>query len=170
MLQTQPERAQSVLFNNSERLQQIRTLLNKSSADKAQMRPSAVQLLQLEQYYLQQQNNYQKRTLQSNVQLQSLLQLQRDYSSAYIDLSQEHAQLIQDEISDKRLDSSEETAKEAQSTGLENQAINSNPFYLAQTEINKRLSDKLIVTTQNNNELNSHSLMVKKSFRQSYSI
>lgn len=161
VLQTQPERAQSVLFNNSERLQQIRTLLNKSSADKAQMRSSAVQLLQLEQYYLQQQNNYQKRTLQFNVQLQSLLQLQRDYSSAYIDLSQEHAQLIQDEISDKRLDSSEETAKEAQSTGLENQAINSNPFYLAQTEINKRLSDKLIVTTQNNNELNSHSLMVK---------
>ncbi|QIG07097.1 mechanosensitive channel MscK [Proteus sp. ZN5] len=161
VLQTQPERAQSVLFNNSERLQQIRILLNKSSADKAQMRPSAVQLLQLEQYYLQQQNNYQKRTLQSNVQLQSLLQLQRDYSSAYIDLSQEHAQLIQDEISDKRLDSSEETAKEAQSTGLENQAINSNPFYLAQTEINKHLSDKLIVTTQNNNELNRHSLMVK---------
>ncbi|MCT6517906.1 mechanosensitive channel MscK [Proteus vulgaris] len=161
VLQTQPERAQSVLFNNSERLQQIRILLNKSSADKAQMRSSAVQLLQLEQYYLQQQNNYQKRTLQSNVQLQSLLQLQRDYSSAYIDLSQEHAQLIQDEISDKRLDSSEETAKEAQSTGLENQAINNNPFYLAQTEINKHLSDKLIVTTQNNNELNRHSLMVK---------
>ncbi|XTD83450.1 hypothetical protein AB8849_14790 [Proteus vulgaris] len=80
VLQTQPERAQSILFNNSERLQQIRTLLNKSSADKAQMRPSAVQLLQLEQYYLQQQNNFQKRTLQSNVQLQSLLQLQRDYS------------------------------------------------------------------------------------------
>ncbi|EEG84575.1 potassium efflux protein KefA [Proteus penneri ATCC 35198] len=128
VLQTQPERAQSVLFNNSERLQQIRISLNKSSADKAQMRPSAVQLLQLEQYYLQQQNNYQKRTLQFNVQLQSLLQLQRDYSSAYIDLSQEHAQLIQEEISDKRLDSSEETAKEAQSTGLENQEINSNPF------------------------------------------
>ncbi|WP_193014897.1 mechanosensitive channel MscK [Proteus sp. FME41] len=161
VLQTQPERAQSVLFNNSERLQQIRTLLNKSSADKAQMRPSAVQLLQLEQYYLQQQNNFQKRTLQSNVQLQSLLQLQRDYSSAYIDLSQEHAQLLQEAISDKRLDSSEETAKEAQSTGLDNQVINNDPFYLAQTEINKHLSDKLIVTTQNNNELNRHSLMVK---------
>ncbi|VTP82986.1 potassium efflux protein KefA [Proteus vulgaris] len=29
VLQTQPERAQSILFNNSERLQQIRTLLNK---------------------------------------------------------------------------------------------------------------------------------------------
>ncbi|WP_413685685.1 mechanosensitive channel MscK [Proteus sp. NMG38-2] len=161
VLQTQPERAQSVLFNNSDRLQQIRTLLNKSSADKAQMRPSAVQLLQLEQYYLQQQNNFQKRTLQSNVQLQSLLQLQRDYSSAYIDLSQERAQLLQDAISDKRLDSSEETAKEAQSTELDNQAINNDPFYLAQTEINKHLSDKLIVTTQNNNELNRHSLMVK---------
>ena len=161
VLQTQPERAQSVLFNNSDRLQQIRTLLNKSSADKAQMRPSAVQLLQLEQYYLQQQNNFQKRTLQSNVQLQSLLQLQRDYSSAYIDLSQERAQLLQDAISDKRLDSSEETAKEAQSTELDNQAINTDPFYLTQTEINKHLSDKLIVTTQNNNELNRHSLMVK---------
>ncbi|MBI6527690.1 mechanosensitive channel MscK [Proteus vulgaris] len=161
VLQTQPERAQSVLFNNSDRLQQIRILLNKSSADKAQMRPSAVQLLQLEQYYLQQQNNFQKRTLQSNVQLQSLLQLQRDYSSVYIDLSQERAQLLQEAISDKRLDSSEETAKEAQSTELDNQAINNDPFYLAQTEINKHLSDKLIVTTQNNNELNRHSLMVK---------
>ena len=161
VLQTQPERAQSVLFSNSERLQQIRTLLNKSSADKAQMRTSAVQLLQLEQYYLQQQNNFQKRTLQSNVQLQSLLQLQRDYSSAYIDLSQEHAQLLQDAINDKRLDSSEETAKEAQSTGLENQIINNDPFYLAQTEINKQLNDKLIVTTQNNNDLNRHSLLVK---------
>lgn len=161
VLQTQPERAQSVLFSNSERLQQIRTLLNKSSADKAQMRTSSVQLLQLEQYYLQQQNNFQKRTLQSNVQLQSLLQLQRDYSSAYIDLSQEHAQLLQDAINEKRLDSSEETAKEAQSTGLENQIINNDPFYLAQTEINKQLSDKLIVTTQNNNDLNRHSLLVK---------
>lgn len=161
VLQTQPERAQAVLFNNSERLQQIRTALNKSSADKAQMRPSAVQLLQLEQYYLQQQNNFQKRTLQSNVQLQSLLQLQRDYSSVYIDLSQEHAQLIQEALSDKRLDSSEETAKEAQNTGLESQLIQSNAFYLAQSEINKQLSDKLIVTTQNNNELTRHSLMVK---------
>ena len=51
---------------------------------------------------------FSKRTLQSNVQLQSLLQLQRDYSSAYIDLSQEHAQLLQEILSDKRLDSSEE--------------------------------------------------------------
>lgn len=161
VLQTQPERAQSVLFGNSERLQQIRNALNKSSSDKAQMRPSTVQLLQLEQYYLQQQNNFQKRTLQSNVQLQSLLQLQRDYSSAYIDLSQEHAQLIQEALSDKRLDSSEETAKEAQTTELENQTIQNNTFYLAQTELNKQLSDKLIVTTQNNNELNRHSLMVK---------
>ncbi|HCH50104.1 MAG TPA: mechanosensitive channel MscK [Proteus sp.] len=161
VLQTQPERAQSVLFSNSERLQQIRSALNKSSSDKAQMRPSAVQLLQLEQYYLQQQNNFQKRTLQSNVQLQSLLQLQRDYSSAYIDLSQEHAQLIQEALSDKRLDSSEETAKEAQTAGVENQTIQNNVFYLAQAELNKQISDKLIVTTQNNNELNRHSLMVK---------
>ncbi|HEJ9412324.1 TPA: mechanosensitive channel MscK [Proteus mirabilis] len=161
VLQTQPERAQSVLFNNSERLQQIRIALNKSSADKAQMRPSAVQLLQLEQYYLQQQNNFQKRTLQSNVQLQSLLQLQRDYSSVYIDVSQEHAQLLQEILSDKRLDSSEEVAKEAQTAELNNQAIKNNAFYLAQADINKKLSDKLIITTQNNNELNRHSLMVK---------
>ncbi len=161
VLQTQPERAQSVLFNNSERLQQIRIALNKSSADKAQMRPSAVQLLQLEQYYLQQQNNFQKRTLQSNVQLQSLLQLQRDYSSVYIDVSQEHAQLLQEILSDKRLDSSEEVAKEAQTAELSNQAIKNNAFYLAQADINKKLSDKLIITTQNNNELNRHSLMVK---------
>ncbi|MEX5485675.1 hypothetical protein IC611_06735 [Proteus mirabilis] len=128
VLQTQPERAQSVLFNNSERLQQIRIALNKSSADKAQMRSSSVQLLQLEQYYLQQQNSFQKRTLQSNVQLQSLLQLQRDYSSAYIDLSQEHAQLLQEILSDKRLDSSEEVAKEAQTAELSNQAIKNNAF------------------------------------------
>ncbi|HDT2999934.1 TPA: mechanosensitive channel MscK [Proteus mirabilis] len=161
VLQTQPERAQSVLFNNSERLQQIRIALNKSSADKAQMRSSSVQLLQLEQYYLQQQNSFQKRTLQSNVQLQSLLQLQRDYSSAYIDLSQEHAQLLQEILSDKRLDSSEEVAKEAQTAELNNQAIKNNAFYLAQADINKKLSDKLIITTQNNNELNRHSLMVK---------
>ncbi|MDM3784713.1 mechanosensitive channel MscK [Proteus mirabilis] len=161
VLQTQPERAQSVLFNNSERLQQIRIALNKSSADKAQMRSSSVQLLQLEQYYLQQQNSFQKRTLQSNVQLQSLLQLQRDYSSAYIDLSQEHAQLLQEILSDKRLDSSEEVAKEAQTAELSNQAIKNNAFYLAQADINKKLSDKLIITTQNNNELNRHSLMVK---------
>lgn len=161
VLQTQPERAQAVLYSNSEKLQQIRIALNKSSADKAQMRSSAVQLLQLEQYYLQQQNKFQKRTLQFNVQLQNLLQLQRDYRSAYIDLSQEHAQLLQEAISNKRLDSSEETAKEAQSAEFENQTINHNPFYLTQAEINKHLSDKLIVATQNNNDLNRHSLMVK---------
>ncbi len=77
---------------------------------------------------MQQQKQFSKRTLQSNVQLQSLLQLQRDYSSAYIDLSQEHAQLLQEILSDKRLDSSEEVAKEAQTAELSNQAIKNNAF------------------------------------------
>lgn len=93
-------------------------LHNKSSADKAQMRSSSVQLLQLEQYYLQQQNSFQKRTLQFNVQLQSLLHIKVIIVQPILTSLKSMLNYCKRSY-DKRLDSSEEAkAKEAQTAEL----------------------------------------------------
>lgn len=60
-LQTQPERAQSIMMENARRLQEIRDELNGTLNRPANLRPTQTELLQIEQYYLQQQNDFQKR-------------------------------------------------------------------------------------------------------------
>lgn len=79
-LQTQPERAQTIMLENARRLQEIRNELNNVFNDSAKLRDTQIELLQIEQNYLQQQNEYQKRVLQGNTQLQEVLQKQRDYT------------------------------------------------------------------------------------------
>lgn len=115
-LQTQPERAQNIMYANVQRLQQIRVELNDSMAAQKVLRPTEIESLQVEQYYLQQQIDYQKRALQSNTQLQNLLQVQRDYVGEHIKQLESYIDVIQETVSSKRLDYSEEAAKEAQSS------------------------------------------------------
>lgn len=59
-LQTQPERAQSIMMENARRLQEIRDELNGTLNRPANLRPTQTELLQIEQYYLQQQNDFKK--------------------------------------------------------------------------------------------------------------
>ncbi|MDO1698248.1 hypothetical protein Q2307_26755, partial [Escherichia coli] len=68
------------MLENARRLQEIRNELNNVFNDSAKLRDTQIELLQIEQNYLQQQNEYQKRVLQGNTQLQEVLQKQRDYT------------------------------------------------------------------------------------------
>lgn len=158
-LQTQPERAQSIMMENARRLQEIRDELNSTLNRPANLRPTQTELLQIEQYYLQQQNDFQKKVLQANTQLQDVLQKQRDYSAEFIEVLNEQIQQVQATISDKRLDNSEETAREVQSSPSANLNASNNPLVQKEIAINKQLSERLISVTQENN------LMVQKGIK-----
>ncbi|WP_247717544.1 hypothetical protein, partial [Morganella morganii] len=63
-LRTQTERAQNIMYGNVQRLQQLSDLLNDSMAAQKVLRPTEIDALKVEQYYLQQQIDYQNRALQ----------------------------------------------------------------------------------------------------------
>ncbi|GAA0345075.1 mechanosensitive channel MscK [Morganella psychrotolerans] len=160
-LQTQPERAQNIMYANVQRLQQIRALLNDSQAAQKVLRPTEIEALQIEQYTLQQQIDYQKRALQSNTLLQNVLQLQRDYVVERIKQLEGYIDVIQETVSGKRLDYSEEAAKEAQSSDDSQRNIQDDPLVLREIALNHDLSEKLVAATRNNNQLVQRSIKVK---------
>ena len=160
-LQTQPERAQNIMYANVQRLQQIRAQLNDSQAAQKVLRPTEIEALQIEQYYLQQQIDYQKRALQSNTQLQNVLQLQRDYVVERIKQLEGYIDVIQETVSGKRLDYSEEAAKEAQSSDDSQRNIQDDPLVLREIALNHDLSEKLVAATRNNNQLVQRTIKVK---------
>ena len=93
------------------------------------MRSSSVQLLQLEQYYLQQQNSF-----KTNTAIQcTATKLFYNYSVIIVQpiltSLKSIAQLLHEIFGDKRLDSSRRgLPKEAQTAELSNQAIKNNAF------------------------------------------
>lgn len=97
--------------------------------------------------------------MQANTQLQDVLQKQRDYSAEFIEVLNEQIQQVQATISDKRLDNSEETAREVQSSPSANLNASNNPLVQKEIAINKQLSERLISVTQENN------LMVQKGIK-----
>ncbi|WP_083929007.1 mechanosensitive channel MscK [Providencia sneebia] len=160
-LQTQPERAQSVMLENAQRLQEIRNELNHAFNDSIKLRDTQVEMLQIEQYYLQQQNEYQKRVLQANTQLQDVLQKQRDYTYLYIEQLESHIQLLQSFISEQRLTDSETTAREAQTSTENELQIKQNPLIRKEIAINNQLSERLVEATQGSNRMSQNSIRVK---------
>lgn len=102
-LQTQPERAMNIMLENARRLQDIRYRLNNDFSSNEDIRPSLQILLQVEQFYLQQQNKFQQHALEANTQLQDVLQKQRDYTATYIALIQSDIQYVQAAINNKSL-------------------------------------------------------------------
>ncbi|WP_413494910.1 mechanosensitive channel MscK [Morganella psychrotolerans] len=160
-LQTQPERAQNIMYANVQRLQQIRALLNDSLAAQKVLRPTEIEALQIEQYTLQQQIDFQKRALQSNTLLQNVLQLQRDYVVERIKQLEGYIDVIQETVSGKRLDYSEEAAKEAQSSDDSQRNIQDDPLVLREIALNHDLSEKLVAATRNNNQLVQRTIKVK---------
>ncbi|MBC8949151.1 mechanosensitive channel MscK [Xenorhabdus sp. TS4] len=160
-LQTQPERVQNVLFRNMQRLQQIRNQLNNVLTEQSESSFTQIELLQVEQLFLTQQNEYQRESLQANTQLQALLQRQRDYTILQIEQLERHVQFIQNVMSGKRLVLSEETAKEAQTKDGKNLHIQDNSLVQAEIEHNRELSKRLIAATRDNNQLAQKSIRVK---------
>ncbi|EFB71792.1 mechanosensitive channel MscK [Providencia rustigianii] len=160
-LQTQPERAQAMMLDNANRLQEIRNELNTTITGASKLRPSQVNMLQIEQYLLQQQNEYQKRVLQANTQLQDVLQKQRDYTAAYIEQLDNHIQRIQGAISKERLKDSQSTVREAQNSSTNDVAVQQNPILQKEIEINNQLSNRLIEVTQDGNRMVQNGIRVK---------
>ncbi|MBE8596349.1 mechanosensitive channel MscK [Xenorhabdus sp. BG5] len=160
-LQTQPERVQNVLFRNMQRLQQIRNQLNNALTEQSESSLTRIELLQVEQLFLTQQNEYQRESLQANTQLQTLLQRQRDYTILQIEQLERNVQFIQNVMSGKRLVLSEETAKEAQTEDGKNLHIQDNSLVQAEIEHNRELSQRLIAATRDNNQLAQKSIRVK---------
>ncbi|EBN0183734.1 mechanosensitive channel MscK, partial [Salmonella enterica subsp. enterica serovar Typhimurium] len=157
----QPERAQNIMYGNVQRLQQIRVLLNDSMAAQKVLRPTEIEALQVEQYYLQQQIDYQKRALQSNTQLQNLLQVQRDYVVERIKQLESNIDVIQETVSGKRLDYSEEAAKEAQSSDDTQRNMQDDPLVQREIALNHDLSEKLVAATRDNNQLVQRTIKVR---------
>lgn len=160
-LQTQPERAQAMMLDNVRRLQEIRNELNSTINDSVKLRPTQIDMLQIEQYLLQQQNEFQKRVLQVNTQLQDVLQKQRDYTAVYIEQLEGHIQLIQEVINNKRLNDSQSTVREAQSTSEAGIQVQQNPIIQKEIAINNQLSNRLIEATQGSNKLVQNGIRVK---------
>lgn len=160
-LQTQPERAQAMMLENARRLQEIRNELNSSLNESVNLRPTQITMLQVEQYLLQQQNEYQKRILEANTQLQDVLQKQRDYTAAYIEQLEHHIQQVQNAISHRRLNDSQSTVREALSTSETDNKAQQNPLIQKEIAINNALSDRLITVTENSNKLVQNGIRVK---------
>ncbi|MDH2397743.1 mechanosensitive channel MscK [Providencia rettgeri] len=160
-LQTQPERAQAMMLENARRLQEIRNELNSSLNESVNLRPTQIIMLQVEQYLLQQQNEYQKRILEANTQLQDVLQKQRDYTAAYIEQLEHHIQQVQNAISHRRLNDSQSTVREALSTSETDIKAQQNPLIQKEIAINNALSDRLITVTENSNKLVQNGIRVK---------
>ncbi|MBD2809341.1 mechanosensitive channel MscK [Xenorhabdus sp. Vera] len=160
-LQTQPERAQNVLFQNMQRLQQIRNQLNNALTEQPEYSRTQMELLQVEQSFLMYQNAFQKTSLQANIQLQVLLRQQRDYTTYQIRQLENYVEFIQNVLSGKRLSISEETAKEAQNQDGKNSHIQDNPLIQQEIENNHELSERLIAATRDNNQLFQKNISVK---------
>ncbi|WP_418384927.1 mechanosensitive channel MscK [Xenorhabdus hominickii] len=160
-LQTQPERAQNVLFRNVQRLQHIRNQLNNSLTEQSESSYTQMELLLVEQFFLMQQNEFQRASLQANTQLQALLQQQRDYTAFKIDQLERYVQFIQNVVSGKRLILSEETVKEAQTQEGKNSHIQDNSLVQDEIEDNRELSERLVSATRDNNQLVQKNIQVK---------
>ncbi|MGK4328988.1 mechanosensitive channel MscK [Lonsdalea quercina] len=159
-LQTQPERVQSAMLTASQRSQQLRNQLNGLEPEQATLRPSQQMLLLTEQALLSAQMEQQRKSLEVNTTLQDLLQKQRDYTAAQINQQERMVQALQNVVSHKRLNLSEKTAKEAQTSG-ELQRIQENPLVKTEMETNRQLSQRLIAATEAGNTLVQQSIQVK---------
>lgn len=159
-LQTQPERVQSGMYNASQRLQEIRKLLNDRAPGKELLRTSQQIMLNTEQTLLNAEIDLQRKSLEGNTTLQDLLQKQRDYTTMSIEALDHRVQVLQDVVNSKRLTLSEKTAKEALSpedaTDIQNDKLVSKEL-----NVNRQISQRLISATEESNTLFQKNIQVK---------
>ncbi|MGE6106316.1 mechanosensitive channel MscK [Aeromonas sobria] len=152
-LQTLPERAQSTMSKAYQRSQELRNRLNAgdgvSSAERSKLTAEQA-LLDLQLAYLQ-------KELDNRTSMQDLAIKQRDYHNAHLALEEQKLQLLQKEISAKRLGNTEKTAEQ---TG-ELVANQDNPLVQREQELNHQLSQQLVSATSNLNSLMQKNLQAK---------
>lgn len=161
LLQTQPERVQNSMLQASERLQQIRNLINGTQAGEGALRPSQQTMLIIEQALLSAQIEQQRNSLSGNTTLQDTLQKQRDYTSANINRLEHQLQVLQTVANGKRLTLTERTAQEALTPDDDATAVQNNPLVKQEMEVNHQLSKRLISVTEGNNLLVQRNIKVK---------
>lgn len=159
-LQTQPERVQSSMYTASQRLQEIRNLLNDRSPGQAALRSTQQEMLNTEQVLLNAQIDLQRRSLEANTTLQDLLQKQRDYTTMNIDALGHRVQVLQDVVNNKRLTLSEKTAKEAQNPE-DTTDIQHDRLVSKELNINRQISQRLIAATEASNTLFQQNIQAK---------
>lgn len=159
-LQTQPERVQNAMYNDSQVLQQVRNQLSGMGPGDEMLRPSWQNSLLAKQMLLIAQIEHQRKSLEGNTVLQDSLQKQRDLASASINRYEHQLQLLQNVVSSKRLTLTEKTAQEA-ATSDDASRIQNNPLVKQELEINRQLSQHLIDATQAGNHLVQQNIKVK---------
>lgn len=161
-LQTLPERAQSAMSQDYQRMQDIRNRLsglnNKQSGE---LTPSLRVRLNTELALLQLQLNQRQKDLDNNTSQQDLFNKQRDYLTAQIAQLNNWVQLLQQQVSTKRLTLTEKTVEESGS----GEAIANEQALPAviqkEQKLNQQLSQQLIDATQGVNSLVQENIKVK---------
>ncbi len=162
LLQTQPERMQSLMYKASWRIQLIRNQLNGLVTNKEALRLTQQYALFTEQAYLNAQLELQRKNLEANTTLQDLLQKQKDYTKAHIDHLGQYVHLLQEIISSKRLTLSETKANKVHASASEDLIdIQNDPLISNELAINLRLSQRLVNNTKEGNALVQQNIKIK---------
>lgn len=158
-LQTLPERAQSAMSQDYQRMQDTRNRLS-GLKQNGEITPSLRIKLNTELALLQLQQEQRQKDLDNNTSQQDLYNKQRDYLTAQIAQLNNWVQLLQQQVSNKRLTLTEKTVEESGTTQTDNsQALPS--FIQKELRMNQQLSQQLIDATQGVNSLVQENIKVK---------
>ena len=161
-LQTLPERAQSQMSQDYQRMQDIRNQLSGiNSKHTADVTPSSRIRLNTELNLLQLRQDQRQKDLDNNTSQQDLYNKQRDLLTAQIQQLNDWIQLLQKQASDKRLTLTEKTLQESGTTDANNNQQQQNPILQKEQKVNQQLSQRLISTTQDVNTLVQENIKVK---------
>lgn len=159
-LQTLPERAQSAMSQDYQRMQDIRNRLSGLKQNNGEMTPSLRVKLNTELAFLQLQQEQRQKDLDNNTSQQDLYNKQRDFLTAQIAQLNNWVQLLQQQVSNKRLTLTEKTVEESGTTQTDtSQALPS--FIQKELKLNQQLSQQLIDATQGVNSLVQENIKVK---------
>lgn len=160
-LQTLPERAQTTMSQDYQRMQDIRNRLSGlSTKQSSEITPSLRIRLNTELALLQLQQEQRQKDLDNNTNQQDLYNKQRDYLTAQIAQLNNWIQLLQQQVSDKRLTLTEKTVEESSATGTDSTQTLP-PVLQKEQKINLQLSQQLIDATQGVNTLVQENIKVK---------
>lgn len=158
-LQTLPERAQSAMSQDYQRMQDIRNRLS-GLKQSGEITPSLRVKLNTELALLQLQQEQRQKDLDNNTSQQDLYNKQRDYLAAQIAQLNNWVQLLQQQVSNKRLTLTEKTVEESGTNQTnDSQALPS--FIQKELRLNQQLSQQLIDATQGVNSLVQENIKVK---------
>ncbi len=158
-LQTLPERAQSAMSQDYQRMQDIRNRLS-GLKQNGEITPSLRVKLNTELALLQLQQEQRQKDLDNNTSQQDLYNKQRDYLTAQIAQLNNWVQLLQQQVSNKRLTLTEKTVEES-GTAQTDDSQTLPSFIQKEQRLNQQLSQQLIDATQGVNSLVQENIKVK---------